>query len=74
MFHNPKKGDSPGQSKQFIRVCMSCEYVYFSFGKSKHECPKCTWPSYGAPFVYGGWINAFCQLITQSRYKRKKGD
>jgi len=70
MFHMPKKGDPPGQLKQWIRCCMHCEYVYIS--KDVDSCPKCEWPSYGAPFVYGGWLKAIWRLITQKAYRKKQ--
>lgn len=69
MWHLPKEGDPPGQRKQFIRICMSCHFIYFGFGNKQQECPKCTWPSYGAPFVYNGWLKAIWHWITQSEYK-----
>lgn len=73
MWHKPKDGDPPGQLKQFIRVCMSCERVYIAFSKKKMEkCPKCTWPSYGAPMVYSGWLKSAWQLIRQRDYHDKK--
>lgn len=73
MWHLPKDGDSSGQPRQFIRCCMSCEYVYIGFqsGKRQSCCPKCAWPSYGALFVYDGWTKSLCRLLTQKAYREK---
>lgn len=76
MWHVPKDGDPPGQLKQFIRCCVSCEYVYVGFQSWGRQgcCPKCGMGSYGAPFVYGGWIKSFWRLLTQKAYREKKGE
>jgi len=71
MFHEPKKGTT-GQPSQWIRVCMSCERVYIFAKHSK--CPKCSWPSYGAPMVYSGWLKSFWNWIFQREYRFKRKD
>lgn len=76
MWREPKRGDTPGQQKQFIRCCMRCEYVYIAGENNprQEKCPKCEWPSYGAPMVYDGWLKAVWRLITQRAYKNKLSD
>jgi hypothetical protein len=47
-----------------LRVCCSCEWIFkaykpedddpmFEDGELSTNCPKCTWPSYSARYVYG---------------------
>jgi hypothetical protein len=55
------------QQRAPLRVCMSCEWIYRG---SNEPCPKCTWPSYGARFVYGD--KCYTYLKTQKPWKDKK--
>ena len=68
MFHLPRKGDPPGQLKQPIRICMSCKFVFWGAWR---PCPKCGWPSYGAPFVFDGWIKSVFMWAYQTITKKE---
>jgi len=57
-----------------IRTCASCEYTYWGGWHGCKSCPKCSFAHYGAVFVYGGWIQAIWQLITNQAYRRKNQD
>ena len=45
---------------------MSCEWIFDTEG----DCPKCSWPSYGARFVYGD--KAYKFKTTQEPWIKKK--
>ena len=55
------------QQRANLRTCMSCEWI---FQGNDAICPKCTWPSYGAHFVYGD--RAYKYAKTQEPWKNKK--
>ena len=55
------------QQRASLRVCMSCEWIYKG---SISGCPKCSWPSYGARFVYGNMAYKYAK--TQRRWMDKK--
>ena len=57
------------QQKAALRVCMSCEWIYLQSKIGEH-CPKCTWPSYGARFVYGNDVYKYAK--TQKPWFDKK--
>jgi hypothetical protein len=65
MFHKSK---SPGQIGQWLRICVRCQTLYI--GKSK-SCPECDFgASYGAPWVFNGWLKPLFLYMIQSEIRR----
>jgi len=47
-----------------LRVCARCERIYWGI----RSCPKCGFASYGAVWVYGGWVKAVWRWATRLSY------
>lgn len=54
------------QQRANLRCCARCEWIY----EGPRECPKCSFASYGARYVYGN--KAYRYKVTQKPWLNRK--
>ena len=56
-----------------LRVCASCEWIFYLPDNNDPSCPKCHFGSYGANYAYGA--RAYYYVKSQKPwYEKKMGD